>query len=163
MSMTFTKLFSSITESSIWSQDDATRLVWITMLAMADRHGRVWAAIPGLANRARVSIPACEKALECFLSPDEYSRTKNFNGVRIEPIDGGWRLLNHQKYRDIRDEETRKEQNALAQSRFRSKQSKPESAKSKPRVSTSKPTRKPNADADADADADTGVSTSTAF
>ena len=155
MSMTFTKLFSSITESSIWSQDDATRLVWITMLAMADRHGRVWAAIPGLANRARVSIQATEKALQCFLSPDEYSRTKDFDGVRIEVIDGGWRLLNHQKYRDIRDEETRKEQNALAQARFRNKQSKPEIAYSKPEVSRSKPTRKPNAEAEAEAEAST--------
>lgn len=116
------------------------------MLAMADRRGRVWASIPGLANRARVSIPACEKALGCFLSPDEYSRTKDFDGVRIEVIDGGWRLLNHQKYRDIRDEETRKEQNALAQARFRSKQS-------KPGVSHDKPTRKPNAEAEAEADA----------
>ena len=114
------------------------------MLAMADRRGRVWASIPGLANRARVSITACEKALSCFLSPDEYSRTKDFDGVRIEVIDGGWRLLNHQKYRDIRDEETRKEQNAASQARFRSKQSKPE-------VSTSKPTRKPIAEAEAEA------------
>ena len=154
MSMTFTKLFSSITESSIWSQPDTTRLVWITMLAMADRRGRVWASVPGLANRARVSIEDCKIALTCFLSQDEYSRTKDFAGVRIEAIDGGWRLLNHEKYRDIRDDETRREQNAIAQARFRGKQSKPQSAESKPTVSQSKPTRKPIADADADADAD---------
>lgn len=105
MSMTFTKLFSSITESTIWVEDDRTRLVWITMLAMCDRKGRVWASIPGLANRARVPVEDAERAVEKFLLPDKYSRTPDFEGKRIEIIDGGWRLLNHEKYRSIRDEE----------------------------------------------------------
>lgn len=109
MSVTFTKLFSSITESTIWCEPANTRLVWITMLAMADRKGRVFASIPGLANRARVPLEDCEKAITTFLSPDKYSRTPDFEGRRIEPIDGGWRLLNHEKYRKIRDEEATKE------------------------------------------------------
>lgn len=109
MSMSFTKLFSSITESTIWAEEDKTRLVWITMLAMADRMGRVWASVPGLANRARVSIESTIEALAKFQSPDPYSRTKDFDGRRIEEIDGGWRLLNHKKYREIRDEEAIKE------------------------------------------------------
>lgn len=109
MSMTFTKLFSSITASTIWAEPDHTRIVWITMLAMADHHGRVWASIPGLANMARVSIERCEDALEALKSPDKYSRTRDFEGRRIEDIDGGWRLLNHAKYRAIRDEESIKE------------------------------------------------------
>lgn len=108
MSMTFTKLFSSITESTVWYEPDSTRLVWITMLAMSDRQGRVWASIPGLAGRARVAIEACRVALQCFLSPDPDSRTKDFEGRRIEEIEGGWRLLNHAKYRELRDEEERK-------------------------------------------------------
>ena len=79
------------------------------MLAMADQHGRVWASVPGLANIARVSIEACELALEELQAPDKYSRTTAHEGRRIEPIDGGWRLLNHAKYRAIRDEESIKE------------------------------------------------------
>lgn len=43
------------------------------------------------------------------MSPDAYSRTPDNEGRRIEPIDGGWRLLNHEKYRALRDEETVKE------------------------------------------------------
>lgn len=107
--MTFTKLFSSITESTIWTEDHPTRLTWITMLAMADRKGRVWASLPGLANRARVTLDEAEAAIKLFLSPDKYSRTSDHEGRRIEPIDGGWRLLNHEKYRSIRDEEVIKE------------------------------------------------------
>ena len=109
MSVTFTKLFSSITESTVWCEPDSTRITWITMLAMADRGGRIWASVPGLAGRARVSVKACREALKCFLSPDPDSRTKEFEGRRIEEIDGGWRLLNHAKYRELRDEAERQE------------------------------------------------------
>lgn len=109
MSRTFTKLFSSITESTIWCEPDRTRLVWICMLAMADKNGRVWASVPGLANRARVPLVDAEIALAAFLAPDPYSRTPDNEGRRIEPIDGGWRLLNHEKYRSIRDDESIKE------------------------------------------------------
>ncbi len=79
------------------------------MLAMSDRQGRIWASVPGLAGRARVQVDACRTALECFLAPDPDSRTKEFEGRRIEEMDGGWRLLNHAKYREMRDTEVRKD------------------------------------------------------
>jgi hypothetical protein len=109
MSFSFVKLFSSITESTVWCEPQATRCVWITMLAKADRKGRFFGSIPGLANLSRVSLEECQKALDTFLSPDKYSRTPDNEGRRIEPIDGGWRLLNYDKFRAIRDEETVKE------------------------------------------------------
>ena len=109
MSYTFTKLFSSITESTIWMEPDGTRLVWVTMLAMADRAGRVWGSVPGLAHRARVSMEATQVALDCFLSPDKFSRTDDYGGRRIAVIDGGWQLLNYEKYRAKKDAETQKE------------------------------------------------------
>lgn len=81
------------------------------MLAMADKNGRVFGSIPGLANRARVTVQEAESALQRFKSPDKYSRTytEECEGRRIEDIDGGWRLLNHAKYRALQDEETNKE------------------------------------------------------
>lgn len=106
MSRTFTKLFSSITASTVWCEPDRTRLVWITMLAMADHAGRVHGSIPGLAHMARVPLEDCEIALRTFLSPDPYSRTPDFEGRRIEPIDGGWRLLNYAKHRALQDAES---------------------------------------------------------
>jgi hypothetical protein len=89
------------------------------MLAMADKHGRVWASVPGLANRARVPVEAVERALGIFLAPDPHSRTKAFEGRRIEVIDGGWRLLNHAKYRALRDEEDQRAKDAERQRRCR--------------------------------------------
>lgn len=96
----FTKLFSSITDSTIWDESPEICKVWITMLAMADEHGYVGASIPGLANRARVSIPVTQEALNKFMSPDPFSRTKDNEGRRIEETDRGWFLLNHPRFRD---------------------------------------------------------------
>ena len=109
MSEAFTKLFGSITDSTIWCEPNETRLVWITMLAMADRHGYVGASVPGLAHRARVSVESTEAAIAKFLSPDPYSRSQDYEGRRIEEADRGWILLNYGRYRDMRDEEVRKE------------------------------------------------------
>ena len=109
MSITFTKLFSSITASTIWCEPERTRLVWITMLAMADRKGRIWASMPGLAHMARVPEPDCQIALDTLLAPDRHSRTKEHDGRRIAEIDGGWQLLNYIKFREMRDEESVRE------------------------------------------------------
>lgn len=152
MSKTFTKLFSSITESTVWSEPDTTRILWITMLAMADHAGRVWASVPGLANRARISIEDVEAGLQTFLSPDRYSRTLDHEGRRIEAIDGGWRLLNHERYRQTRDEETIRESKRkwAEKNREKIKKSRKKVAKSRTPSNPVDPIRA-NAEADTDA------------
>jgi hypothetical protein len=105
----YTKLFSSILDSTVWQEPDSTVRVWITMLAMCDAGGIVSAAMPGLASRARVSLEDCIKAIDTFMAPDEWSRTKDHDGRRIVAVDGGWALLNHGKYRAIRAEDDRRE------------------------------------------------------
>lgn len=101
----FSKLFSSIVTSTIWREADHVRIVWVTMLATCDKHGVVLAAVPGLAALANVSIENCLDALDRLMSPDPWSRTKDFDGRRIEEVRGGWRLLNYGRYRD-RDKAT---------------------------------------------------------
>jgi hypothetical protein len=108
----FTKLFNTIVTSTIWQEDDKTRIVWITMLAIADAAGIVGASIPGLASVSNVSVNAARSAVKTLLAPDADSRTKDFDGRRIEEIDGGWRILNHAKYRRMLNEEERKEYKA---------------------------------------------------
>lgn len=110
MSESYTKLFSSILSSSIWGEDDRTRLVWITMLALCDRHGEVGASVVGLARLAGVPLADCEAAIAKFLAPDPYSRTEANEGRRIEKIGGGWRLLNYEHYREARDLDERRAQ-----------------------------------------------------
>ena len=96
----FVKLYSAILDSSIWSYDTETRIVWITLLAMADSDGFVHAALPGIANRARVSIEATEKALEIFQGPDEHSRSNEHDGRRITKDGRSWLILNFREHRE---------------------------------------------------------------
>jgi hypothetical protein len=105
----FTKLWASILESSIWSEPVENRVVWITMLTMADRNGFVGASVDGLARRANVSIDAVRAALATFQEPDQNSRNKDNEGRRIEEVPRGWHILNYTYFRDLRDEQARKE------------------------------------------------------
>lgn len=119
--MAFIKLFGSILDSTVWQEDLATKVVWITMMAMADRDGLVEASVPGLAKRAGVGLDECETALGKFRSPDPYSRTRDFEGRRIEDLEGGggWRLLNYQKYRSKMSPEERKAYKRQKQAEYR--------------------------------------------
>jgi hypothetical protein len=109
----YSKLFTSILDSTIWSESVTTKIMWVTMLAMTDSAGCVFASVPGLAKRAGVSISEGETALKCFLSPDPYSRTKEHEGRRIKEIDGGWQLLNYDKYSQAKSREHRNEYQRL--------------------------------------------------
>lgn len=119
--MGYTKLFSEILDSTVWREPHPTRLMWITMLAMADKNGEIMASVPGLADRARVSMEDCQTALACFLAPDAWSRSKDYDGRRIEEIDGGWRLVNFEKFRFKMGKEERRERVAERVRRHREK------------------------------------------
>lgn len=97
--MGYTKLFGSIIHSTIWREPAHVRLVWITMLAIADRDGEVMASVPGLADSARVDLESTISAIKVLSEPDEHSSDPANEGRRISKIQGGWMLLNHGKYR----------------------------------------------------------------
>lgn len=98
--MAYTKLWHRIVTSSIWDEDDRTRIVWITMLAMANADGYVGSTLKSLAMLARVPVKACERALEILTAPDTESRTPDNDGRRIAKAEGGWLLLNYDKHRN---------------------------------------------------------------
>ena len=115
----YTKLFNSILGSSVWQEDPATKVVWITLLALSDRDGIVEASLPGLASFAHVTVDEVAAALNKFLAPDQWSRTPTDEGRRIEAVDGGWRLLNYEKYRAKMSPEDIRERNRIRQQRHR--------------------------------------------
>ena len=115
----YTKLFSSIVASTIWRADDKTRIVWVTMLAMSDRWGVVEASVPGLADLARVSVEECRAAILALQEPDPDSRSHEQEGRRLETVDGGWRLINHSKYRDKLSVDEQREYHKLYQRQYR--------------------------------------------
>lgn len=115
----YTKLFNSIISSTIWRESPAIKVVWVTLMAMADQDGIVEASVPGLAHLSGVTVQETESAVAKFLSPDPYSRSPENEGRRIEPVDGGWRLLNHGKYREKMSLDDLREKARIRQQRFR--------------------------------------------
>jgi hypothetical protein len=75
-----------------------------------------FACIENLAARARVSVEETREAVKAFESPDPFAPTQEYEGRRIERIDGGWLILNAEKYRKI---VTRAVANAEARDRMR--------------------------------------------
>ena len=140
----YTKLFGSLIGSTLWRTDDkCLKIVWITMLAMANKHGEVMTSIPGLADFAKVSLEECLTALKTLKEPDQYSRTPDNEGRRIEDIPGGWRILNFLKYRDTMDEDDRR-------AYFREKQREYRSAKKKNSCNSTSPSTRPSGPATAE-------------
>lgn len=118
----YAKLKSSIVTSTIWREPPSICKVWITLLALSDRYGQVEGSVPGLADMCRLPLEETEVALKKFLGPDPWSRSKEYEGRRIEEIDGGWLILNYQKHRAFMSAEDRREQDRLRQERHREKE-----------------------------------------
>jgi len=119
----YTKLFNSILASTIWREDDKTRIVWITLLAMADKHGVAECSVPGLADMARVDVADCRVAIAKLQAPDPDSRSIDNEGRRIAPTDGGFQILNHAKYRAKMNSDERREYLRIKQAEYRKRQS----------------------------------------
>jgi len=96
----FTKLFNSLITSTVWQEDNDTRIMWITLLALADFEGKVCGSVPGIANLANIPVEVCEKALKKLSEPDKYSRSTENEGKRIKTTEDGWQILNYAKYRN---------------------------------------------------------------
>lgn len=123
--MAFVKLDCNILSSSVWIHRDV-RDVFITCLLMAIPHvldeptptlkigklepddfvvpegcyGFIPAAAQGISLRALVPLEQTRAALEVLSSPDPDSRSQDFDGRRVVRIDGGFIVLNFDKYRD---------------------------------------------------------------
>lgn len=119
--MIYTKLFSEIIMSTIWREPDHVRIVWITMLALKNKRHIVTASLPNLADISKVSIEHCKQAIVVLSSPDEYSKSAENEGRRIEECDGGWRILNGEKYTTKLKEDERREYQRVKQKEYRKK------------------------------------------
>jgi hypothetical protein len=101
------------------------------MLAHADSSGWVDIHPRAIAEEVGLTLDQVKDVILELESPDPDSRSPEENGRRIIRMDEhrswGWIVVNYAKYRAIRSEEDRREQNRLAQQRFREKnnQSKP--------------------------------------
>lgn len=88
----------------------------MAMLALSDRHGEVDVTPQKIADCLGCEAAFVLKGIEQLSSPDEYSRTPKEGGRRIIPLESdegtprlfGWKIVNYEKYRSIRNEEERR-------------------------------------------------------
>lgn len=71
------------------------------MLAMCDSKGFVASSYSGLVRAANISEDEFNSSIAILEGPDSDSRSPEFDGRRIEKRDGGWQVLNYQKYRNF--------------------------------------------------------------
>lgn len=111
MSGGFVKLYGDkLLDSSVWiGTPSNVKILWIALLALADAQGRVIKGLPGLAHRADLTRKEVDEALVFLKAPDPDSQTPDFEGRRIENIEGGWQLLTYQLHREYRSEKQEKE------------------------------------------------------
>ena len=112
----YVKLFSDILLSSLWAEDNNVRIIWITLLLLADEDGMVRSTAAGIAHTARIDPEKTKQALITLERPDPDSRTPDNEGKRIERVEGGYMVLNYLRYREMTDRERQR-----AQSRARVK------------------------------------------
>jgi hypothetical protein len=120
--MSFFKCHAGLIQSSLWTNENlVTKVVWITMLALADRNGEVMSSVPGIAKASGVSLDECVDALNRLQSPDPWSRTKTMEGRRIQEIDGGWEIINYRFYRELLSDKQKAESSAERSRRYRAR------------------------------------------
>lgn len=118
----YNKLFTSILDSSIWLEDDGVIRVWVTLLASMDELGFCkFGSIHNLARRANKTAKETARCIELLESPDKVDPHQEYEGRRLERVEGGWMVLNAGKYRAMATREIAMERNRLRVQNFRAK------------------------------------------
>jgi len=148
----YCKLFASLYQGTLRGRAHPI-LVFTNLLAHADSTGIVDKHFRAIAEEVGITMDEVNQAILALEAPDPESRSPEMEGARIVKLDDhrawGWQIVNYGKYRAIKNEDDRREQNRLAQERWRAKHRKQGAKVSS--VSTDKP---PSAQAEAEAEAE---------
>lgn len=99
--MGFTKLDEGILRSSIMAEDAETFKVWIAFLASCGPDGIARVSAVFLSSVCHLPLEIVHKATARLEAPDPESRSGAEEGRRIIRIDGGWFIVNFEKYRSF--------------------------------------------------------------
>lgn len=117
------KVYKSMFHGSMYGNPDGI-ITMMVLIALADREGYVDMTPQAIAATTSIPLGIIERGLEYLARTDPASRTPAEDGRRIVLIDEhrpwGWKIVNYQHYRDLRNEEARREQWRQAKRRERS-------------------------------------------
>lgn len=118
------KVFESIYDGTLYGHWEAiVTMQQLVVLASAD--GVVDMTPQAIAARTSIPLEIITKGLKTLSEPDPYTRTPGEEGRRIVLLDAhrpwGWRLVNHGKYKRLRNMAEKREADRQRQSEKRSK------------------------------------------
>ncbi len=99
--MGFTKLDSGILQSSIMAEPPETFKVFVAILASTGPDGIARISSTFLAAACFFPLDVVDEALVTLEAPDPRSRSLNDDGRRIRRVDGGYFVINYDKYRSF--------------------------------------------------------------
>jgi len=138
----YCKLFASLYQGTLRGRAHEI-LVFTNLLAHCDRDGFVDKHFKAIADETGLPLDAVKQAIENLEAADPESRSPDEGGARITRMDNhrvwGWRVVNYAKYRAIRDFADKREQNRIAQARYRAAKQETVNKPPSSKVSLSKP------------------------
>lgn len=99
--MGFTKLDERILQSSIMAEKAEVFKVWIALLASCGPDGIAHISSVFLASACHLPQRTVDNAIEILSAPDSRSRSTAEDGRRIRRVDGGYLVINYDKYREF--------------------------------------------------------------
>ena len=111
------KLFAQMYDGTLASKGPWQALITFQQLIiLADQDGNIDMTPDAIARRTTVPLEIVLEGLRHLQEPDPESRTPNEAGRRITLLSAsrgwGWRIVNYEHYRNIRDSEERREYHA---------------------------------------------------
>lgn len=103
------KIFDSIYDGTL-AEDWRALITFQQFIVLCDADGMIDMTPQAISRRTGIPIEHIKAGIDILEKADKYSRTPDENGKRIELIDEhrpwGWHIVNHEKYKNIKDAET---------------------------------------------------------
>ncbi len=106
----YAKIYDRIVESSLMETPIEVRYTFVFLLAIADLTGHVIGTDIAIARRLNMPLEDFQRCIAELGSPDPDSNSAECEGRRVVPseVERGYRIVNYETYRDIRDAEERR-------------------------------------------------------
>jgi len=118
------KIFDSMYDGTI-SANWQGLVTFQQMIVLCDADGTIDMTPPAISRRTGIPLDIIEAGIEYLEAPDRWSRTPDFDGARIVRLDEhrpwGWFIVNHEKYKNIKDADTVRDQTRLRVKKHREK------------------------------------------
>lgn len=100
----YTPVFNSMLDGTLFGKWPHTG-IWACLMSQIDRRGHIDVVPALLAAKIGVPVELFMSCMSDFMKPDPESRTKDFEGRRLELLEPssrnwGWKVLNHESYRN---------------------------------------------------------------